>query len=281
MTTMRVFLHDLVWKADAKGFKKRINQFLSIANRHHIKPFFVFFDDCWKPDPQLGKQPDPVPGKHNSGWVRSPSQAVHNDSTQWGYLEAYVKDILKTFGKDKRILMWDLYNEPGNSDYNQRSLPLLKKAFQWARAVHPSQPLTVAVWEAKRTTITEFSIKQSDVISFHNYGDSSQLRRQIESLEQLRRPLICTEWLARSYGSSVETNLPVFYKYKVGAVNWGFVSGKTNTIYPWSSIGKPFTKEPFPWHHDLLRPGGAPYDRKEMDLFQQLITNSKNKFHEP
>src|SRR6266566_5812614 len=38
MNSMRVFLHDLLWQQDAAGFKSRIDQFLRIADKHHIKP---------------------------------------------------------------------------------------------------------------------------------------------------------------------------------------------------------------------------------------------------
>src|SRR5215831_15765131 len=41
MNTMRVFLHDLLWQQDADGFRKRIDQFLTIAAKHHIRPLFV------------------------------------------------------------------------------------------------------------------------------------------------------------------------------------------------------------------------------------------------
>src|SRR5260370_1015492 len=41
MNTMRVFLHDLLWQQDAAGFQKRIDRFLTIASRHHIRPMFV------------------------------------------------------------------------------------------------------------------------------------------------------------------------------------------------------------------------------------------------
>src|SRR5688572_24137605 len=41
MNTMRVFLHDLAWKQDAPGFRKRIDTFLSIAAKHKIKPMLV------------------------------------------------------------------------------------------------------------------------------------------------------------------------------------------------------------------------------------------------
>ena len=49
MNTMRVFLHDLLWQQDAPGFQKRIDTFLTIAAKHHIKPMFVLFDSCWDP----------------------------------------------------------------------------------------------------------------------------------------------------------------------------------------------------------------------------------------
>lgn len=270
MNTARVFLHDLVWKEDRIGFKKRINIFLIIASRHQIKPIFVFFDDCWNPDPKVGMQPEPKQGVHNSGWVRSPSKAIHNDSTSWHYLEEYVKDILRTFKNDKRILMWDLYNEPGNSDYLITSLPLLKKIVMWAREENLSQPVTIGVWDDNIKELNRFQLDNSDVITFHNYSDSGSLRKQVESLKKYRRPLICTEWLARSYHSTVQTNLPVFKQYNVGCLNWGLVSGKTNTIYPWTSISHPFTKEPEVWHHDLFRKDGTAYDENELKLFREL-----------
>ncbi|MGC0777100.1 MAG: hypothetical protein WCD68_07820, partial [Candidatus Acidiferrum sp.] len=74
--TMRVFLHDLVWQQDSEGFKKRLDIFLNIAKKHHIRPLFVLFDSCWDPNPKLGKQHEPTPGVHNSGWVQSPGPAA-------------------------------------------------------------------------------------------------------------------------------------------------------------------------------------------------------------
>ena len=70
MNCMRVYLHHLVWETDKEGFKKRINEYLTIADKHHISTIFVFLDDCWNPTYQAGKQPEPQPGVHNSGWAR-------------------------------------------------------------------------------------------------------------------------------------------------------------------------------------------------------------------
>lgn len=266
MNSVRVYLHDLAWEADAAGFKKRIEQFLEIAARHRIRPMFVFFDDCWNADPKIGPQPAPKPGIHNSGWMQSPGRDVANDPSQWARLKRYVKDIITTFGKDKRILFWDLYNEPGNEGQGIKSIPLLKKAFQWAREAGPSQPLTAGVWSGKQE-LCEVPLAYSDIITFHNYENAKNLTHQIAKLKKHGRPVICTEWLRRGH-SDVATHLPIFKKDCVGCYNWGLVSGKTQTIYPWGS--KSDAPEPKLWFHDVLKKDGSPFDPEEIEQFKNL-----------
>lgn len=267
MNVMRVYLHDLAWKADPTGFKKRMNDFLAIADKHHISILFTVFDDCWNPDPVIGRQPEPKPGIHNSGWMRSPGQSVHNDSTQWAYLEKYVKDVLQTFKDDKRIFLWDLYNEPGNSGYDLSSLPLLKKVFEWAWAVRPSQPLSCGVWYDNKT-LNQYQLEHSDVITFHNYNDAASLEKQIIDLQQYGRPVICTEYMARTRGSKFQTHLPIFQKYKVAAINWGLVAGKSNTIYQWGTP-IPDGSEPKIWFHDVFRKDGSAYSPDEISAIRK------------
>jgi len=268
MNVMRVYLHDLAWKADASGFKQRMDEFLVIADKHKIKILFCIFDDCWNPDAKIGQQPEPRPGVHNSGWVRSPNKETHDDITQWNYLEEYVKDILTRFKNDKRILMWDLYNEPANSGYGMGSFPLLKKVFEWAWAVRPSQPLTVGIWFMEYPEINKYQLEHSDVISFHNYSDTNSLKKAIDSLQKTGRPVICTEYMARTNNSKFITHLPVFKRTHVGAINWGLVSGKSNTIFPWES--KEGSPEPNPWFHDIFRKDGTAFDKKEVEIIKQL-----------
>ncbi len=277
MNTARVFLHDLAYEQDPQGFKHRVDVFLAIAARHGIRPLLVFFDDCWNEAPKAGKQPDPIPGIHNSGWLQSPGKAITLDSKErkdWPRLERYVKDVLTTFKDDKRILLWDLYNEPGNSGRGTRTLPLLKAIFTWAREVNPSQPVTAGLYNGNKT-MNNFQTANSDVITFHNYNDTTALVQQIERLQAYGRPLICTEWMARTTGtgaktkhSRVETHLPIFKRYHVGCINWGLVSGKTQTIYHWGS--KPSTAPPVEWFHDLFYPDGRPYRQAEVDTFRKL-----------
>ena len=269
MNTMRVYLHDLAWKQDAKGFKKRIDTFLGIAARHKIKPLLVFFDDCWNADGAIGKQPAPKPGVHNSGWLRSPLQPVHTDPAQWGYLKEYVQDILKSFGKDKRILLWDLYNEPGNSGYGNKSMPLLKAVFEWARAVNPSQPLSAGVWADNLKDLNEFQIENSDVITYHSYDVADVHQKRINELKETGRPLICTEYMARRNGSTFQTILPMLKAQKIAAINWGLVDGKTNTKYAWDEPIKDGA-EPKLWFHEIFTRDGKPYKAEEVALIKSL-----------
>jgi len=266
--TVRVYLHDLVWLADPGGFKARMNLLLDAASRFGIHVMFVFFDDCWNQKPSLGEQPAPRPGVHNSIWVQSPGSSIVTDPSRWGRLEDYVRDVIGSFRSDERVLLWDLYNEPGNNDLGEASLGLLKSVFKWARGVDPSQPLSAGVW-FDNPTLNEFQLGASDVITFHNYKDVASLERQIESLKAHRRPLICTEYMARSRGSRFETHLPVFRRERVGCICWGLVSGRTQTMYPWGSPA--CSPEPSVWFQDILRRDGTPFDAGEVSLIRNTI----------
>jgi len=271
MNTVRVFLHYIPWRTDPAGFRHRIDIYLAIADRNRISTIFVLFDDCWNNDPQPGKQPAPKPGIHNSGWMQCPGKKMHDDPNSWADLGAYEKDILSTYKTDKRVLLWDLYNEPGNSHYDETTLPLLQKVFAWAWEIRPDQPLTAGLWYSNQA-FNEYQLGHSDVISFHNYEKPDNLEKQIRQLQAYGRPLICTEYMARPRGSLFQTQLPVFKKYRVAAVNWGLVSGKTNTIYQWDTP-IPDGSEPKVWFHDIFRKDGTPYDEKETRFIRQITAS--------
>lgn len=272
MNSMRVYLHHAVWEIDPQGFKNRMDRFLTIANQHRISILFVFFDDCWNPTYQTGKQPEPKPGIHNSGWVRDPGDVLHQDTTVWITLEKYVKDVMSHFKTDQRIVLWDLYNEPGNSGYKNKSMLLLQKVFEWAREVNPSQPVSAGVWNKDLTDLNRFQLEHSDVITYHNYGDSIDHKQWIDSLRTYKRPLICTEYMARTRNSTFASILPILKQEKIGAYNWGLVSGKTNTIYAWDT---PMAdgKEPALWFHDIFRKDGSPYKTDEVQLIKEITKN--------
>ena len=278
LNCMRVFLHHLAWQKDAAGFKKRMEIYLAIANRRNIKTIFVFFDDCWNESYTAGPQPAPKPGIHNSGWIRDPGKLLYDDSSLIKVLEAYVKDILRTFRNDKRILLWDLYNEPGNSGYQNKSMPLLKKTFLWGREINPAQPLTAGVWNKSLIELTNYQLTNSDIITYHNYDNEKDHQQAIDSLRKFGRPLVCTEYMARLRNSTFFNIMPLLKKENIGAINWGLVSGKTNTKYAWDTP-MPDGAEPKIWFHDIFRPDGSPYSQAEIDLIKSLtgvISTSQN-----
>jgi hypothetical protein len=287
MNTVRVFLHDLLWQQDAAGFIERIDIFLRIADRHKIRPMLVLFDSCWDPFPQLGKQQAPNPGVHNSGWVQSPGASALTDPAQYPRLAAYVKGVVGAFANDKRILAWDIWNEPDNlntlsygplepANKIDLVLGLLPKAFKWARAARPTQPLTSGVWNGRWSTsealtaMEKIQLQLSDVLSFHSYDQPDEFKKRVEWLQRYGRPILCTEYMARGNRSTFQEMLPIL-KYKVGAYNWGLVAGKTQTHLPWDSWEKPYTdREPTSWFHEILCIDGRPYRPEEVDFIKEM-----------
>jgi hypothetical protein len=292
LNTMRVFLHDLPWKQDPEGFRKRIDTFLTIAQKHKIRPIFVLFDSVWDPNPKLGPQHAPTPGVHNSGWVQSPGAKALSDPSEYPRLEAYVKGVVGAFGKDKRVLAWDLWNEPDNTnDPNYSSgeprnkvelvLGLLPRVYEWARAAGATQPLTSGVWNGdwdspeKLSPMEKIQLQLSDVVSFHSYEKPDMFEKRVLSLQQYGRPIICTEYMARGNGSTFEGTLPIAKKYHVAAINWGLVAGKTQTYLPWDSWQKPYTdRQPSVWFHEIFRQDGKPYRQEEADFIRSMIRGS-------
>ena len=287
MNTMRIFLHDLAYKQDPTGFKKRIAIVLAIANRYHIKPLFVLFDSCWDPFPHSGKQHEPAPFLHNSGWVQSPGADALKDTTQYPRLKKYVTDIVGFFSKDKRVLGWDVWNEPDNTNgssygrfepYEKVQLVtnLLQQVFTWTRSANPTQPITSGIWagdwsnEESLKPIEKLMLSQSDIISFHNYDSGKEIEQRVKWLQRYNRPIICTEYMSRGNGSTFEGSMPVAKKYKIAMFNWGLVSGKSQTIFPWDSWSKKYTDAPDLWFHDIFYKDGKPYKQTEVDFISKM-----------
>jgi Cellulase (glycosyl hydrolase family 5) len=286
MNTARVFLQDQLWEQDPTGFKDRLNVFLGIAAKHHIRPLLVLFDSCWETNPHLGPQHPPIPGIHNSGWVQSPGRERLLNLSDEPKLNAYVIGVVGAFANDDRVLGWDIWNEPDNGGGDKKEdVPakvkrvneLLLKVFAWARSAHPTQPLTSGLWAGnwtdpeKESTTTKIQLEESDVISFHNYEWPERFAERITELQKYHRPILCTEYMARGAGSTFDGSLPIAKKYNVAAINWGLVAGKTQTYLPWDSWERPYVLlQPTIWFHEVFRNDGTPYREYEVNLIREL-----------
>lgn len=293
MNTVRVFLQDQLWSQDSAGFTKRLDAFLAIAARHHIRPIFVLFDSCWDPNPVLGSQHSPVAGVHNSGWVQSPGRRELSDPSYEPKLRAYVQGVVGAFANDSRVLAWDVWNEPDNLNANSYAKVedpdkikhvdhLLPLVFAWIREANPSQPLTSGVWHGAWGDATEQSetvkiqLVESDIITFHNYDWPEGFEARVKELMPLHRPILCTEYMARGAGSTFDNSLPIARKYNVAAINWGLVAGKTQTYLPWDSWQRPYVNiQPTVWFHEVFRQNDKPYREREVELLRQLTGRGK------
>lgn len=290
-TSVRVFLHDLVWKNDRPGLLRRMEKFLALAERHKIGVMFVLFDSVWDPFPKAGKQREPYPHRHNSGWVQSPGQEILKSPARQDELRGFVQGVIGHFRNDRRIQVWDIFNEPDNPVPQYRdvelknkaevALQLLTKVFVWARAANPSQPLSSGVWlghwgDAGKLSATErCQLEESDIITFHTYDPVEGVRKCVQNLRRYGRPILCTEFMARPRGSRFDPVLGFLKEQRVGGYCWGFVNGKTQTIYPWDSWDKEYASEPTPWFHDILRRDGTPYDAGETAYIRSLTRSAR------
>ena len=234
-----------------------------------------------------GRQPEPREGVHNAGWVQSPGVATLREPARFAALADYVRNVVGRFRDDERIALWDVWNEPDNpntSAYGAQDLgpgkaaavaPLLDLAFDWARGAAPTQPLTSGLWtgrceEASLTPVQRLQLERSDVVSFHCYEGPEAMTQCIAELRRIGRPIVCTEYMARTQGSTFAAILPLLAREGVGAISWGLHCGRTQTHLAWDTWAAPCPGEPETWFHDILWPDGRPYRAEEVELIRTI-----------
>lgn len=272
-----IYMQYLVWEKDSAYYKDRFKRFLDIAESHHFTVSPTFFDDvnfvCSGDDcgnSHLGDQGEPDPAKLMSQWGGSPGPSYVLNQNNYPKFKRYVQDFIRTFGQDKRILMWNLYNEPSNSGIGTRTFPLCELAFQWVREVGASQPLTISEWTGQGNG---WPYNLSDICSFHGYINNGALSGAIDKLSSSQRPVLCTEWLARQAGTDIAKDLPLFKRLGVGNFCWSIINGRMHCERSWPS----FSNSNNPWFHDVLYNDGKPYRAEEVDaIFKNLAHKTIN-----
>lgn len=274
---VRIYLHEGLWYADAKGFKSRINRFLEIADSHGIRVIVTFFTNGGNHQMkfELGPQPQPDSRRHNSNWIPSPGKSVIDNPAEWPKLKKYVQDILRTYKNDRRILYWCLCNEPENFKNGCDIKDFMPEVYKWAWQVRPSQPLSSPVWQrpgingtATKLDLVSFVCTNSDIITFHCYSKPEEVKKMIQMLSRFGRPMVCQEYLARTFGNTFEDVMPLFKENGIGAINWGLVNSKCGFHYPWSH--KDGDPEPEVWFHDIFRSDYTPWKDSEVEFIKSM-----------
>ena len=274
----RVFLQYIVWKDNPQGFISRLEEFLQIAAANNLTVMPVFFDDCnfAGKEPYLGKQDEPRHGVSNSQWTPCPGPTLALDPAEMPMLKEYLQSIMHRYASDKRILLWDMYNEPGNLEAKGSSLPLLEASFKWSREIDPSQPLTCAVWLLPYDSECDaVCLEESDIISFHDYNTYDITAKAITGLAVHGRPILCTEWLNRPGNNRIETHIPLFKANNVGIFNWGLINGRTQTNLAGYTIHGEPDPNPAEWQHDFFHGDYTPYSADEIAYMKDIFVNGK------
>ena len=211
-------------------------------------------------------------------------------------MEVYTKKVIGAFAKDRRIIMWDLFNEPGcvnffsagDADFTL-SLKAVEHFLEWSLEMDPVQALTSSIfWRGdlinNETPLHKYAREvesKMDVHNFHDYsaaGDSDHPQEyQRKLMDYLlgisNRPLVCTECLTRVNNSGLARTFADFQPYNVNFYLWGLYICDRNWAVRWErSTYEPY-ENPF---HNLLRPDGDPIDFRDIELIRNYcFTNGK------
>lgn len=295
---VRMFLPFHIWYYDRDKFLNRMDRFLEELASHGITMMPVIFNDC------VGVKPEDITPSMTRGWQKYDigHHGGHKDNPFTGDMERigwclwdepewrasqeeYLVALLERFGNDKRIYAWDLWNEPGNSNRHDMSIPYIKRTFEVAREVNPKQPLTAGVWSypqdygineaADVEPVQRLALDESDIITFHQYEGIERVRRVVKVLQRENRPMMNTEWLNRIQDNFVKDNLPLYCEEGIGSYSWGLVAGKSQHFLPWDELWNHRELPLNRWQHDLFDTFFTPYDVGELNLMRKMRKKSE------
>jgi hypothetical protein len=294
LNTLRVSLDNMVWEQSAGSFHRRIDKLLNLVEKHKMRVIFVLFDSVGDPYPELGRQHQPKPGVRDSLWMQSPGAKGLTDPKELQKALLYAEDVVATYSIDKRVLAWDVWNEPDNTNlgrFNSSEPPnkterlraILPEAFRYVRAGNPTQPVTSGLWanddwssKDKLGPVERIQVELSDILTFHNYDGPAEFEKRVKWLQAYGRPVVCTGFLARNQGSTMEAILPIAVKYDVGALAGDLVAGKTQRQLPWDSWQQPYVddRQPKVWVQDLFTSTGTLYLQSDADAIRKAIDSA-------
>ena len=288
--TVRLWLDFDCYYLEKEKYLEILEEYISLCDKHHQLVMLVLAHeedlpyDTFKAK-ELGEQ-----RKYYNHFNRDYPQYYEMAPRKKHYLEfdetrdlflEMIDVVVNKYKNDKRIIAWNIYNEPGITIGN-RAIPLLELLFDKVRKINPIQPLSADIWRDVDENGIPYSpeerkaLELSDFISFHSYNKYPSFTKKIEALEKHNRPIIVTEWLQRINHNNVEDIYPYLAKKRIGAYCWGFVEGDTFTNEPWENLWKEIEINPnydydfSKWQHNLFRRNLHPYIPKEIELIKKI-----------
>ena len=223
LNTVRVFLHVLPYEREPEAFLARLRDFVERCDRRRIRPLFVLFDSCFGDEPSLEKADSPT-------WINNPGFSRLGDAA----MERYVRAVVTPYAKDRRVLGWDVMNEP-MADFHHVTREdrdviwaFVRRMAALVREADPTHPLTVG------EAVVEYLPKTADlvdVLSVHSYAATpEEFRADLDLARRFgrdaKKPVMVTECGNPGGGQSYEMALEVLAEEKIGFYVWELMIGK-------------------------------------------------------
>ncbi len=228
LNTVRVFLNQAVYELEPKLFSERWENFLSLCEQHKIQAMPVLFDSCFDP------QTVDLKNYRDKNWIPGPGFSRLGEKDRPA-METFIRDVVGAHRTDRRIVMWDVMNEPESTakygDWKQGGRQTIDEFVRWSlrrvRQEAPVQPLTIG-WAGAQGNIA--AIDLVDVICVHHYCPSQELKQKIQEAKLWGRlygkPVIMNEFVGRPQ-QPLEVAVPIAAEQKIGWVFWELMLGKT------------------------------------------------------
>ena len=187
-------------------------------------------------------------------------------------LEGVVRQVVRHFRNDDRIVLWDIWNEPEMTDPEicKEQMEWIQQMVLWCREEGCTQPISSSIiWDAgigsanpnDLTAIRNETEGMMDLHNFHNYTVQEDHNRNVSVMVNRiakinDNALVCTECLTRTNGSGVARTLTEFSKYGIHFYTWGLYSCDANWEVSW---GRSTYYAWEPMFHNLLYADGDPY----------------------
>ncbi len=280
ISALRVYLHNINFDKEKETFLGNLEKFLSICSRHGIRPGFVFFDDCHRPDGiYLDRPTTPIKGFHNGRWAQCP-QHRDRDPDDLAKFKPYVQETIKAHRGDKRVLFWEIFNEPARgSAYSRR---LAEAGYRWARELEPIQPVLNCHFDRSKGGWSDTEI--SDIVDAHIYHWAPRAWDRLAEANTAKGTVFTeagARWYAPrpSHGEPCEVIHWLEGRRAAGKSTpgvflcWELMVGNSNCRWHW--VDKPGSPEPtVPWC-GLMWPDCTPVSLAEAEAIRRYATGQR------
>ena len=193
LNSLRIWLNYEYWLENPKRHIESLEHMLDTADKKGIKVLLALFDSCGIENTKAHRE-DRNPKTAIA--VRSPSLAVSRNKDRWKEPERFVNAIMERFASDKRILAFEIMNEPGFGD---NRIAMSRYLFIAAKRKQDSIPFTIGSLPGMENW-GNFMDLGIDLLEYHDnfpakpgpFKNKLHMAKQVA--ETLGRPLWITEW---------------------------------------------------------------------------------------